>query len=298
MGRQLVQDWADAWIAELATRQHGVVAWFQLRDAGISRGLVDFRLAERRLHPVYRGVYAVGHRALSPEGRMLAAVLALGPTAVLSHRSAAEHWGLLRGASSVTHVTVPGRGTRTRRPGIVVHRTPETSAETLRAIPTTTVARTLLDLAATAPRRTLDRAIEGAEVLRLFDLAALEPLLTERRPGVRALRAALAAYDDAPTRSELERRFLDLCSEHGLPRPLVNVPVAGHVVDFLWPEQRVIVETDGLEWHSARGARARDHDRDADLTLAGYRPQHVNWRQVVHEPAKLAALVRRLLDGP
>lgn len=298
MGRQLVQDWADAWIAELATRQHGVVAWFQLRAAGISRGCVDFRLAERRLHLVHRGVYAVGHRALSPEGRLLAAVLALGPNAVLSHRSAAEHWGLLRGTASATHVTVPGRGTLARRRGIIVHRTADVARETLGAIPVTPVARTLLDLAATTPLRTLNRAIERAEVLQLFDLGALEPLLAERRPGVRALRAALAVYDDAPTRSELERRFLELCDEHGLPRPLVNVPVAGHVVDFLWPEQRVIIETDGLEWHSARGARARDHDRDADLVLADYRPQHVNWRQVVHEPAKLAHLVRRLLSAP
>lgn len=298
MGRQLVHDWADAWISELATRQHGVVAWFQLRDAGITRGFVDFRLAERRLHVIHRGVYAVGHRALTPEGRLLAAVLALGPHAVLSHRSAAEHWGLLHGTASVTHVTVPGRGTLNPRSGIVVHRTSEVDAVTVDAVPVTTVARTLLDLAATAPRRTLDRAIERAEVLRLFDLGALEPLLIERRPGVRALRAALAVHDDAPTRSELERRFLELCDEHGLPRPLVNVPIAGHTVDFLWPAQRVIIETDGLQWHSSRGARARDHERDADLALAGYRPQHVNWRQVVHKPAKLAKLVRRLLGTP
>lgn len=298
MGRQLVQHWADAWIAELATRQHGVVAWFQLREAGISRGLVDFRLAERRLHIVRRGVYAVGHRALTPEGRLLAAVLALGPAAVLSHRSAAEHWGLLRGPSSAVHLTVPGRGTLARRRGIVVHRTPDVAAETHRRIPVTTVARTLLDLAATTHRRTVDRAIERAEVLRLLDFAALEPLLIQRRPGVTALRAALARYDDSPTRSELERRFLELCDDHALPRPLVNVPVSNHVVDFLWPEQRVVIETDGLEWHSARGARARDHERDADLALAGFRPHHVNWRQVVHEPAKVARLVRQLLLEP
>lgn len=298
MGRQLVQNWADAWIAELATRQHGVVAWFQLRDAGITRGFVDFRLAEGRLHIIHRGVYAVGHRAVSTQGRLLAAVLALGPHAVLSHRSAGEHWSLLLDTGSAVHVTVPGRGTLARRRGIIVHRTPEVDATTLDAIPVTTVARTLLDLAASVPRRTLDRAIERAEVLRLFDLSALEPLLAERRPGVAALRAALAEYDDAPTRSELERRFLELCAEHGLPRPLVNVPVAGHTVDFLWPEQRVILETDGLEWHSARGARARDHERDADLVLAGYHPHHANWRQVVHEPAKLARLIRRLLAEP
>jgi predicted transcriptional regulator of viral defense system len=298
MEGQRVQDWADLWIAELATRQHGVVAWFQLRDAGIRRALVDFRLAQGRLHIVHRGVYAVGHRALTPEGRMLAAVLAYGPTAVLSHRPAAEHWGLLLGVSSAVHVTVPGRGTLMRRRGIVVHRTPDVDAETLRAVPVTTVPRTLLDLAATAGRRTLDRAIERAETLRLFDLAALEPMLAERRPGVAVLRAALAVYDDAPTRSELERRFLELCDEHDLPRPLVNTRVGGYEVDFLWPEQRVIVETDGLEWHSARGARARDHERDAALVLAGYRPHHVNWRQVVHQPATLAGLVRRLLGEP
>lgn len=287
----------DWWISELATRQHGVVAWFQLRDAGVSRGLVDFRLAAGRLHIVHRGVYAVGHRELTLEGRRMAAVLALGPTAVLSHHSAAEHWGMLaRSQSGVTHVTLPDRGPRRQRRGIAVHRVPEVQATVHDGIPVTTVPWTLLDLAATAQPRILDRAIEGAERARLLDLKALQPLLAEVRPGVRALREALAAYDDAPTESELERRFLELCTAYDIPRPHVNQWLLGRFqVDFLWPEHRLIVETDGMAWHGTSAARKRDHKRDAELALAGFYTQRFDWEQVTQTPAKTAELVLQLL---
>ena len=141
--RDVVGSGVDRWLADLATRQHGLVAWFQMAAAGIPRRRVDTLVDAGRLHRVHRGVYAVGHRVLSPSGRLMAAVLALAPTAVLSHRSAAVQWGLLRDLPSAIHVTVPGRGARRRRrrrrAGIVVHRAPAVEAETVDAIPVTTV---------------------------------------------------------------------------------------------------------------------------------------------------------------
>ena len=296
MQGQSALEYFDAWVAALANRQHGVIAWFQIREAGFSRGLVDFRLAEGRFHIVHRGVYAVGHRVLTVEGWRMAAVLALGPTAALSHRSAAEHWGMLgRSLSSVVHVTVPGRGGRRRREGIAVHRAPAVEATVHDGIPVSTVPTTLLDLAATANRRMLERAVEGAERARLLDMTTLRPLLGEPRPGVRALRDALAVYDDAPTRSELERRFLCLCMEHSIPRPLVNTWLEEYEVDFLWPAQRLIVETDGLWAHGTRAAVERDHERDATLALAGYHTQRFTWRLITDKPAKVTRVVLRLL---
>jgi very-short-patch-repair endonuclease len=286
---------ADRWLADLATRQHGVVAWFQIDAAGIPRRRLDTWIALGRVFRVHRGVYAVGHRALSPQGRLMAAVLALGPAAALSHRSAAFHWGLLLRPPSTVHVTVPSRGTRRRRRGIVVHRAPGIRSEVHDAIPVTTVAQTLLDLAATSRRTTLDHAIERAETLRLFDLDALAPLLAARGAGVRALRDAVAAYDDAPTRSELERLFLQICRDHGIPRPLVNTRIGDLEVDFLWPEHRLVVETDGREWHGTRAGREDDTVRDAALALAGFWTQRFDWRIVTRRRAYVAEVVLHLL---
>jgi very-short-patch-repair endonuclease/predicted transcriptional regulator of viral defense system len=287
----------DGWIARLADRQHGVVAWFQLKAAGITRGAVDFRLARGRLHIVHRGVYAVGHQVLTQEGRRMAAVLAHGPSAALSHRSAAEHWGMLPPSySEVVHVTVPGRSTRKTRSGIALHRVPAVEAAVHDGIPITTVSWTLLDLASAADSRLLDRAIEGAEKARLLNLDDLERFLELGRPGVRTLREALADYDDAPTRSELERRFLELCADHGLPRPLVNQWILGRFeVDFLWPAERLVVETDGMAWHASTAAVERDHRRDAELRLAGYEVQRFTWRMVTTEGETVARLIRKLL---
>jgi hypothetical protein len=159
MEGQLVSGRHDRWLADLADRQHGVVAWWQLRNAGFTRAAVDSRLARGRLYIVWRGVYTVGSRILSVEGRWRAAVLTYGPDAVLSHRTAATHLGLLdTSAAAAIQVTVPGRGTLTMRNGIVVHRAGEVERTEQAGIPTTSVARTLLDLAASAPRRTVHRA--------------------------------------------------------------------------------------------------------------------------------------------
>jgi hypothetical protein len=281
----------------MADAQHGVVALWQMRDAGFTRGEVDSRLALARLHIVHRGVYAVGHANLDREGWWMAAVLALGPTSVLSHRSAAAHWGLVQPWGGPAHVSLPKAGGHRRRDGIIVHRVPAVESTVHEGIPVTTVPWTLLDLAACLDRRPLERAIERAVELRVFDLAAIERVIATSRPGCRALMDAIAAYDEAPTRQELERLFLKLCADHGLPRPVVNTYVGDMEVDFTWPAYRVAVETDSRTHHATPYAFERDRRRDAALTLAGWRIARFTWRQVVDEPQVVASVVRALLAG-
>ena len=200
-------------IAALALRQHGVISLSQLTAMGLSPRSVRGRVTTGRLHPVHRGVYAVGHSLLSREGRFMAAVLACGPGAVLSHRSAACLWELRPTSRSRVEVTTPGQSGRSRPP-IQIHRSRRLAADDVTAtqgIPITTVARTLLDLAEVADRRALERAVERAESLRVFDPRALHDVLAraDGRRGAPALQEVLVDYDNASglTRSELELRF-------------------------------------------------------------------------------------------
>ena len=255
-------------IADTARRQYGVISRRQLRDIGLSADAIDRRLAAGRLHAIHRGVYAVGHTVLPREGRWLAAVLACGPGAALSGRAAAVLWGIRRGDPK-PEVSVPGQ----RRPkGIKVRRgihPAETSVKD--TIPVTTPARTLLDLAGQMTRDQLARAIDETEALRLFDLADLQRVLDRHRgqPGTRRLADAIAAWEEPPLlRSELERRFLTLCT--GLPDPICNGRVGPFEVDFHWPDHGLVVEIDGPH-HFTRHAAERDRERDADLLVLGYR---------------------------
>jgi hypothetical protein len=237
-------------------------------------------------------VYAVGHEALTGEGRWLAAVFACGPDAVLSHRSAAALWGIRPSSAPTIDVTVPSRTGRARRAGIVIHRTArlaESETTKHRGIPTTTVARTLVELKDVLPERAVKTAIEEAERLRLFDLASLYAVV-ERNPG--RARVEIEA-EPAFTRNDLERRVLDICA--GLPRPIVNSRLGDYEPDFLWREQRLIVETDGRETHATRAAFERDRARDAELTADGYRVVRFTWRQVRDEPDRIVELLSRLL---
>jgi hypothetical protein len=267
----------SARIAALAARQHGVVSRRQLYAAGLGRGAIEKRLASGQLHPVHRGVFAVGHPGLSPEGRWMAAVLACGGGAVLSHRSAAELWGLLRHTGGAIDVSVPSDNGRRRRKGIHVHRRislkPGTTTSR-RSIPVTTPARTIADLDGAVSPAERRRAIRQAEVL------GLRTGLGERA---------------APTRSELEDRFLHLCRRSGLPMPAVNVPVGRHEVDFLWPEQRLIVETDGYRYHRGSQAFEDDHERDLDLDAHGYSLRRFSYRQVTKHPDRVATSLRQAL---
>lgn len=238
----------------------------------------------------------------------MAAVLACGPKAVLSHRSAAALWGLTGTGQARIDVTAAGR--RGRAPaGIAAHRHGSLQANdrtAVRGIPCTSLARTLLDFAAVATEGELRNAIVQAEVLRVFDLAAVREVLrrSRRRRGVARLRRALAAYDPRSerARSELERRFLALCAEARLPAPEVNVPLVLNgtqiEADFLWRDVRLIVEADGHRYHGTATAFEHDRRRDQLLVLKGWRVIRCTWRQVVDHPDGLVRTLRVILGPP
>lgn len=303
IGAQVQADGTDRLIAALAARQHGVVGWRQLAGLGIGRGAIRRRLEAGRLHPVHRGVFAVGHPAVSREGRWMAAVLSAGDAAVLSHRSAAALWRLRLNAPERTDVTVPR--TLRSRPAVRLHcaalAPDELTCE--RGIPVSTPLRTLLDLAAVVPAHQLERAVNEAEILRLTDELSLADLLARypRRTGTVALRRILdrARIGASVTRSELEDRLLAFLDRQGLPRPDVNahLRIAGGIVevDCLWRERRVIAELDGYATHATRAAFERDRARDRALQAAGWRVIRITWRQLHEAPDTLTADLAALL---
>jgi very-short-patch-repair endonuclease len=288
----------DAALAVLAERQHGAVARRQLIELGLRAGAIDRRVKPGRLHLLHRGVYAVGHRRLAQRGCWMAAVLATGPGAVLSYRSAASLWELVSPRSAAIEVTAPRECDRA---GIKAHRTrlPRDEITLVDGIPVTTVPRTLLDLAALLTRSRLERTIERAEALRLTDPISLDELLRRypRRKGTRSLREVVRrGIEPILTRSELEDRFLAFLEARGLPRPRVNVLIEGLEVDFVWPEQRLIVELDGRQTHATTAAFERDRERDRILQAAGWRVVRITWRQLQDDPAAIARDLGRLLE--
>ena len=303
IGAELRAHEVDGAIGALAERQHGVVGRAQLADLGISRRAIGHRLESGRLHPLHRGVYAVGHRVVSRDGRWMAAVLAAGWRAVVSHRSAAALWGLRATGRARVEVTVPRK--LASRPAIEVHvsRLAADEVTTHRGIPVTTPPRTLLDLAAVLGARHLERAINEAEVLRLTDPTSLDDLVKRnpRRRGTAALRRILATQTIGATitRSELEERFLQFLVAAGLPRPAVNanLTIGGQSieVDCAWPAQRVIAELDGHASHNTTAGFERDRARDRALQAAGWRVIRITWRQLHDEPAAVAGDLARLL---
>jgi hypothetical protein len=267
----------DVAIARVAARQHGVVSREQLRAAGFSEAAISRRANGGRLHRIHRGVYAVGHRGLSLEGRWMAAVLACGEDARLSHRSAAELWQLLGPVDGPIEVTVAGWSGRKRRAGIRIHRSLTLRLEETtrrRGIPVTGPARTIADLRASVAPAQRRRAIRQAEVLGLS--TGIKP-------------------PNEPTRSELEDLFLRLCAHYRLPAPEVNVRIGLYEVDFLWRTQRLIVETDGYRYH--RGAQAFEDDRERDLGLRarGFDLHRFSYRQIVDKPRAVADAVKQAL---
>jgi predicted transcriptional regulator of viral defense system len=275
----------DQRVAKLAGRQWGVVSLAQLRAAGLSDDAVQRRVGAGRLHRLHHGVYAVGHTVLKREGRWLAAVLACGDGAVLSHRSAAAHWGLLQSEATRTDITTPR--TRAGNAKIRLHRSRSLIARdttTHQGIPITSVPRTLLDLAATANPDRLERALAQAEHLELYDHRAITELLARANGhrGQNALTAAIA-LEPKLTKSEWEIRLLKLVRAAALPEPLVNLPLDAPDYgeckpDFHWPSHRLIVETDGWRTHRTRAAFESDRAKDAALTAAGYRVVRFTWR--------------------
>jgi very-short-patch-repair endonuclease len=299
MGRTIDQSVRELWA--LARRQHWVVARRQLTELGFSRMWIEHRIAIGRLHPLHRGVYAVGRPHVTQFGRWIAAVLACGPHAVLSHDSAAALWGIRRAGSGLEVSVVTGAK---RRPdGITVHRRPSLRPDevtTHHGILVTSPIRTLIDIAARLDRERLEAAINEADKLDLCDPEALRSALEDAKgqPGVQALRTVLDRRTFTLTDSELERRFLRIVRDRGLPLPETGVWLNGFKADFHWPDLGLVVETDGLRFHRTPAQQGRDRVRDQVHTAVGLTPLRFTRAQVRFEPGyvgdTLAAVVRRL----
>ena len=288
----------------LVARQHGVVTREQLLARGYSGRAVQHRVATGRLHPIARGIYAVGRPDVPRNGRLMAAVLSCGPDAVVSHESAAALWGVRAERGGGIDVTVPPH-VRRRRPGIRLHRhslDPADRTERER-VPVTAIHRTLLDLAAVPTRGRLETAVNEADKLGLTDPESLRGALDEYagHQGVAALRRMLDRQTFALTDSELERRFLPLVRRAGLALPRTGERLNGFQVDFYWPELGLVVETDGLRYHRTPAQQARDRLRDQTHSAAGLTPLRFTHAQVRYEPhyvrATLAAVAKRLGDA-
>jgi predicted transcriptional regulator of viral defense system len=292
-------------IAELAAQQHGVISVAQLRGLGLDKYWVRRRVAGGLLHAIHRGVYSVGVRTVSLRGRYLAAVFACGPDAVLSHRSAADVWGLRPNATRLEVTTPMGRSGPS---GLQIHQTRMLAPQDFTVndgIPVTSVARTLLDLSAVVKAPDLATALDRAERLALFDLKAVVDVLDrgKGRRGARALRRAIAAYEPSTQKSNLERRFKELLgTAPDIPSPAFNALVDGetgtHEVDAFWPGQRLAVQLDGFEFHRTRRDHERDAASDADLELVGHRVMRLTWDDVTAHGERTLRRVRMASAGP
>jgi len=290
-------------IGDLAARQYGIVARSQLLAMGIGDGAIHTRLRQQYLHPLHRGVYAVGHMALLPLAREMAATLACGAGCAVSHRSAAAVWRLLPpNDDAEIDVTVPVKSRRSR-PGLRIHRSAgllRQDVQPLRGLPVTAPWRTLIDLAAVARPRELELATHEAVTRRLINARRLAADLGRYRGrrGLGSLRHLLESAEPRTlTRSQAEERFLALVRAADLPAPEVNVRVHGYEVDFLWREQGLVVEIDGFQFHSSRAAFERDRRRDAELQSHGLRVLRITWRRLVDAPYATLTYLVRVLDA-
>jgi hypothetical protein len=296
---------ANRRLVELAERRHGVVALDHLRRERVPADWVQRQARKGRLRRLHRGVYLVAGRGVTRRGLWMAAVLACGEGAVLSHASAAALWQIRSPSPGPSHVTVRTEGGRARRQEIVVHRRngllpPELSERD--GIPVTSPARTLLDLASTAiSPRALERAADEAERLWRCTDADLRELVARHagRPGSGRLRAMLDQHElgSTLTRLELEERFLLLCRDREIPQPLVNAEILGITPDFLWPRAGLVVEVDGRASHDTRRGFQDDRDRDSLLTASGYRVMRFTWWDVLRRPAVVAHRIAKALEG-
>jgi len=270
-----------------------VVTRGQLLGLGMHGDAIKHRVAVGRLFAVHTGIYAVGRSELSRRGELMAAVLACGPGAVLSHRSAAELWGLGPKAAAFEVTVPPARCPR--RPGIVTHRRALTRQVTRRhAIPVTTPVRTLVDLAPCLQREHLERAVNEADRLDLVDPERLRESLEGLKGarGVARLRSLLDRHTFTLTDSALERRFKPIARAAGLPEPLTQQWVNGFRVDFYWPGLKLVVETDGLRYHRTAAQQTRAYVRDQAHLAAGCRPLRFSHAQVAYDAPHVEAMLR------
>lgn len=292
-------------MSELARRQHGVVSRGQLLGWGWTKEEIDWRLRNGRLHQLHAGVYGVGHRLIPREGWWLAAVLASGPDAVLSHWSAAALWMVRPNSRSRVDVTVPHRSRSSRALCRHVSQVPSDERTFKEGTPVTSVPRTTFDLAATEDVDTVVAMLREAEFRNLWDRLSLWDLL-ERYPGKRGsrtVRLALERLEEEPTgrkRSRLEERFAPFLRRHRLPLPRFNDWIMlpngkRYQVDCHWPGTNQIVELDGWQAHKTKSAFREDRSRDRRLTTAGYTVTHITWNQLDDEPDAVATDLRALL---
>jgi very-short-patch-repair endonuclease len=297
-------------IAALAGRQHGVVARGQLRELGLGDKSIDRRISSGYLQPLFHATFAVGHGAITRQGRMLAAVLACEKGTILSHGSAAELLGLWDKRLATAHVIPPDWSGR-RIPGIRWHRVRLPLADEIEVrngIACTTISRTIVDMAGESGWTRLRELVEQAAILRRLDMDEIDLVLSRgRRRGAPRLRTILAGWRNIAEprprlRSRLEARLFPRLIEEGLPSPRTNVrlQIEGHrlEVDFLWDEQQLVIETDGEETHATPAAFQHDRWRDQLLIAAGYRTARLTWAQVRDEPTAVINRIARMLRPP
>jgi very-short-patch-repair endonuclease len=288
---------SDSRIFERAAKQHGVVTRAQLLALGHTGIQVDGRIRNGLLRPLHRGVFQVGPVA-SELGPAIAACLACGPSATLSHVSAAVVVRMLKERpGSPIDVTVVG--TTRAHEGLRVHRVRELPARDVqrhRGIRMTTPKRTLLDLAGVLSLRELERAVAEAFALSLVRERSLMRYVDERA-GARGARLLRQVLEGSPARlrSVAEERFRDLVAKAGLPAPGINERVHSYEVDFVWRRQRLIVEVDGARFHLPRVAFEKDRSRDAELMAAGWRVIRVTWNHLTRERDRVVAQVAQAL---
>jgi predicted transcriptional regulator of viral defense system len=304
----------DGEVGRLAVAQNGVVTREQLDGLGLNDQAIAKRVERGRLHRIHGRVYSLTPRVMTERGRFMAAVLACGPGAVLSHRSAAYLWGLVDSWDEPIDVTAPNRRGRSPK-GVAAHRDGSLQPidkATLHGVPCTSLARTLLDFAAVRPEWEVRKAVAEAEVLGVLDRLELRGLLkrSRRRRGVARLRLILDTIHPQTkrTRSELERLFLEMCAKRDVPEPEVNVWLDApngkrYQADFLWRESRLIVEADSRRFHDTDSSFVSDRKRQQQLELAGWRVSRCTWEEVEREPRRLALTIQGLLargqlDGP
>lgn len=286
-------------VARIAGRQDNVISRDQLLGAGLGRGAIAHRVRVGTIQRLHWSVYLLGAAPPTPTARARAAAIACGDDAVVSHRSAAELLGLLPPSGGAVDVTVAGRNLAPRD-GVRRHRVahlPGQDVTTVRGIRVTSIARTICDLAATEARHDVMHAFQEALYRRAVTTRALGAVLTRepRRKGAPVIQSLIA--DPRMTRSERERLLLRLIDQAQLPRPITNVPLHGHLVDLLWPEQRLIVEFDGWGAHGHRLAFEKDRKRDQMLLAAGYRVIRVTDRQLTEEPVAVIVAIAQALNA-
>jgi very-short-patch-repair endonuclease len=273
----------------------------QLEGLGFSRRGVEHRVKSGRLHLISRGIYAVGRPELTPDGRWMAAVLVCGDGAMLSHRSAAELWGIGREGDVID--VIVRRKCEIRRKGLKVRSRPSLGAKSVtrwRGIPVTDPVQTLIDLATELPPLRLERAVNEADKLDLVDPETLRREIDGHRgePGVKKLATLLDRHTFRLSDSDLEVLFRPLALAARLPAPLTKQWILDYEVDFHFPGHDLIVETDGLRYHRTPSQQARAARRDQIHTAAGFRVLRFTHWQIAHAADEVTATLRKVAALP